>query len=144
MAYVPPVVLLASGTLTNTQIKNLHGTPVQVIAAPGSGKMIKIISSVSKLVYGGNNAFVNGGAQPISLAYGTTSTNAPILISNPQIVVTVTTTNVLESVTALSQASTTFDNVAINAYNSSATEISGNANNDNTINYSIVYQIVTI
>ncbi len=135
---------IVEGTLTNTQIKNLHGTPVQIIAAPGVGKAIKIISQSSKLVYGGNNAFTNVGAQNILLTYGTNSTSVPILVLNATITATVSTTNLMEPLTAITGASTVYDNIAVNAYNVSATEIAGNAANDNTINYSVVYQIVNL
>ena len=47
-----PLLLSASITLTNSQIKNLHGTSVQLIAAPGAGKAIIIHCCSSKLIYG--------------------------------------------------------------------------------------------
>lgn len=137
---------VVSGSLTNSQVKNLHGTPVQVIAAPGSGKTIEVLSSVGKLVYGGNNAFTAGASQTISLFYGTStnvSSSTPLL-TNSSITATVNRTNLnLQSGSVLVDSSTV-DNVAINLYNPIATEISGNAANDNTVSYNITYRIVTI
>lgn len=135
-------LLVASGQLTNTQIKNLHGTPVQAIAAPGSGKIISIVSSCLTMNYGGTNVFVAGAAQTIGLYYGTTTftstvlTNALIVASSSQAAIT--------GIGLASSASTNTSNVAVNFYNAVATEISGNAGNDNTISYSILYRIVTI
>jgi hypothetical protein len=137
------VILEASGTLTSAQIKSLRATPIQVIAAPGAGKTIIPISITTKINYGGSNVFVAGASQIIALYYGTSLLsisavpNSMIVASSNQIKATITS--------GLGPAlTTTIDNVAMNLYNTVATEISGNAANDNTIEYNIIYQIVTI
>ncbi len=39
-------VLSASVTLTASQVNNLKGTPIQIVAAPGSGNYISVLNSV--------------------------------------------------------------------------------------------------
>lgn len=135
-------MLTISGTLTNSQIKNLHGTPVQAIAAPGSGNVIEVIHFISTMNYGGTNVFTAGAGQTINLYYGTAislavaQSNAAIVSASSQ----VSSGSVAFSGQPLSSAT----NTAVNFYNSSATEISGNAANNNTISYVIAYKITTI
>ena len=136
-------LLVVSGTLTNSQIKNLHGTPVQIIAAPGAGKVVLIVAGALTLNYGGTNIFVAGAGQFISFTYGTTISTG-IILSNAAIV-SASSQYVQPSATvSTATAYTNVANVAINAYNGSATEISGNAANDNTVSYNILYRIITI
>lgn len=136
-------VLLASGNLTNNQIKNLHGTPFQVVAAPGAGAVIQVLHAIMTLNYGGNNAFVNGGGSSITL-YFSTSQSIVASLTNAQITSTSSQINLSAAPTVLSVAYSAITNLALNLWNPSATEISGNAANDNTMSYSVLYRIVTI
>lgn len=130
------------GTLTNAQIKDLNTTPIQLIAAPGSNNFIRLISITSKMLYGGTNVFTNAGAQPISIRYGTTNTSQT-LVGSATITASVTTTS-LPGIAALDQiATSSLSNQIVYAWNSSATEIAGNAANNNVIFYGIYYTIVT-
>lgn len=130
------------GSLTNAQIKALNATPIQLIAAPGSNNCIRIISITSKMLYGGTNAFTNVGGQPITIRYGTTATNQTLITSSA--ITATATTNCFPAPPAdATGATTTLSNQAINAWNSSATEIAGNAANNNVIFYGIYYTIVT-
>lgn len=134
-----------SGNLTNAQVKALHGTPIQIIAAPGSGKVVQIGNFIGKLDYGGNNAFTAGAAQTIDIYYGTATTAGTIaLLSNISITSTSDQTHLCNTTSITAAASTTYDNIAINLYNPVATEITGNAANDNLVYYNITYRIVTI
>lgn len=136
-------ILSASATLTNSQVKNLHGTPVQAIAAPGAGNVIQIIQASTTMNYGGTNAFTAGASQTISLYYGT-AVSSGTLMSNSAL------TSASSSYNALvfpGQGAGTYNslvNTAMNIYNPIATEISGNAANNNTVSYNIVYRIITI
>jgi hypothetical protein len=139
-------IITVSGSLTSAQIKALHGTPVSIIAAPGAGKVIRVMAVTAKLVYG-SNQFVDGGGAGIILAQGLSGTtaNSPTLVSSSIITAAITTICInkppasdLTGVTAI------FNNNPLYAYNTSATEITGNAANDNSINYVISYMIVTI
>jgi hypothetical protein len=137
--------LVAAGELTNSQIKNLHGTPIQIIAAPGSGNVIELITGCCTLNYGGNNAFTASSAQEIDCYYGT-SGDAGNILGNA--ILTETSSYIqygaFTKVYVNQLPYSTVVNTAINLYNPVATEISGNASDDNTISYNIVYRIITI
>lgn len=137
-----PVMLTVSGTLTNAQIKALHATPIQIIAAPGVGNVILVQRLVAKLNYGGTNVFTAAASQTIDAYYGTaisigtTLNNAGIVAAASQL------QSNGANVSAAAYAS--LSNVAVNLYNSVVTEIAGNAANNNTISYWVAYSIVTI
>jgi hypothetical protein len=135
-------LLVASGVLTNSQIKNLHGTPIAIVAAPASGKVIVPVEGAITLNYGGTNVFTAAAAQTISLYYSTTL-SIKVLLSNSNI----TTAGSRFSYESLAGLATTtlssFSALALNLYNPIATEISGNAANDNTISYAVCYYVMT-
>lgn len=134
-----------SGTLTNSQIKNLHGTPIQILAAQGAGKVIVIISSCGKLNYGGNNAFTAGASQSVQVYFGAgTTATTWFLMPNSSLTATSTQFDISAQSSAVFGANSAVDNQALYAYNPIATEISGNAANDNTITYQIDYLVVSI
>lgn len=146
MAYIP-IWQTARLTLTSAQVKTLHGTPVQIIPAPGQGFGIVLAYATAKLNYGGNNAFTAGASQGIGLFYNNTTTNviADILfIPNAMITNTANAFTVTSfTITSLvNKAAGVLDNVNIAIYNTVATEISGNAAGDNTIDVTVIYAIV--
>lgn len=133
---------VATVTLTSAQVKTLHATPIPLVPAPGVGKIIALLSAWTKFNYGGTNVFVAASGQSISLAYGTATQVVSALTTNAQIIGTTTSyNNVL--VAAVGTAAV-IDNTAINCYNPSATEISGNAANNNTISFGCAYYILTL
>lgn len=138
-------ILLATGTVTSAQIKAAHASPVQLIPAPGAGQTIYVVASILKYNYAGSNVFVAAAGQLMALYYSTTTlinntTIAEVSIGNAALVGT--TTNVVSMGRSNISASTAVVNVPVNLYNVSATEISGNAANDNTITYSLLYYIL--
>lgn len=140
---VSPNFQVVTGSLTNSQIKNLHGTPVQLLPAPGAGNVIYIESAAFKLNYGGNNAFTTSGGAFIAIYYNTSSqfgTVAAMQTSLTQTANTITFMPQTQPVTPYANAV----NAPLNFFNPSATEIAGNAANNNTISYNIVYRIITI
>ena len=146
---VAPIWQTASHTLTNSEIKNLHGTPIQLIAAPGPGLGIMIFGGAVKLNYGGNNAFTAAASQTINIYYNNNTTECwgvSTFISNGFITGTANAfylPTLVPNTTTTHNVTGVLDNVNVALYNSVATEISGNAANDNTIDVYVIYTIVT-
>jgi len=140
-----PVILLSTNvTLTSAQIKALHGTPIQIIATPSAGQMIVITSMASKYTYGGNNVFVAAASQTISLFYSNlTSVAQNGVVTNAELTGTSTKWHNGLNSSSISTA-TDITALGIVAYNSVATEITGNANNDNTFEITVLYYIWTL
>ena len=147
--------LSASGTITSAQVKALHGTPQQLIAAPGAGKVIIVTQTVCKLNYGGTNTFSASSGQTIGCFYGTTQSvngaNAGgFMLSNTQIgsnssQICINGFSPSNQATGpVAPAYSAITNTAINMYNNSSTEITGNAAGDNTLSWQIQYYILTI
>lgn len=140
--------LIANKTLTSAQIKALRATPIEIIAAPGSGKGIVVVSATAKLTYGGTNAFTAAASQTIALYYNnnTTVVNGSLgnLIPNAMITSTANKFSINNSAfVSNNQAAGVLDNVNVAAWNTVATEITGNAANNNTITINVGYYIVT-
>jgi hypothetical protein len=64
-------VQIATLTLTDSQFRNLSGTPINIVAAQGAGKVIVPYMIYGKLNYGGTDAFHSGSS--VRLYYGATS-----------------------------------------------------------------------
>jgi hypothetical protein len=141
-------IITISGSLTNAQIKALHGTPIQLLAAPGAGKIIACIQVWLKLVYGGTNAFTGAAGQTVNIVYGTAgsiSFASNIVMQNAALTDTKTNYNLLGVGADIQDiASTSLENLGLFAYNASTSEINGNAANNNTITYLITYQVISI
>ncbi|MCF1193408.1 hypothetical protein LRR18_17595, partial [Mangrovimonas sp. AS39] len=99
---------------------------------PGAGKTIIPLYITTKINYGGSNVFVAGASQIIALYYGITLL-AISAVPNAMIVAANTQMKGTSNPDLGPTLATTIDNVAMNLYNTVATEISGNAANDNTI-----------
>jgi len=139
-------LLTASPTLTSSQVKNLHGTPIQAIAAAGAGTVLWPIAVIGKLNYGGSNVFVAGAAQFIALMYAPVgNNNRPFnVLLNAQLVASSNQYNINTTYTITGAAATQYENTDLVFYNTSATEISGNAAGNNTVTFQILYKVVTI
>jgi len=142
-AGVPQV---ARVSLTSAQIKALHATPITLIAAPGAGKSIIISELFSIMYYGGSNVFVAGASQRIDLLYvnGSGTTAVSQGVQNSTITSSANRSLLVTPTFFLNINPNLLDNQVIVAYNPIATEISGNAANDNTILFNILYYIVTL
>lgn len=136
----PIVLRTANITVTNAQVKAMFVTPVQMIAAPGSGNIIVIDSFVLKLVYGGNNAFTGGGNLQLVDSGGE-------LVANTMgaAVITGTANNYAVRTGSTSNVTlqTNYQNSAI-FLNNATGAFTGNAANDNTLLVNIVYYILSM
>ena len=140
--------LTVTKTLTSAQVKALHATPIEIIAAPGSGKGIVVVSICAQLNYGGTNAFTAAASQKIDIYYNNTTTAIAAavggIVPNGMITSTANKFSIgASSLVSTNQAAGVLNNVNVAAYNPVATEISGNAANNNTIDISVGYWIVT-
>lgn len=146
----PDGVFRVNRTLTSTEIKSLVATPITLIAAPGAGKAVQIIGKIyARFDYGGTNVFVAGASQGISLVYESspsTIVGAGFVVSNTTLTGTTSSLaacdNTVPGAAASPTAITTTDNKAIQIKNGTATEITGNAANNNTVTISFCYCIV--
>ncbi len=139
-----PTIVTVSGQLTSAQIKALHGTPIQILAAPGAANFIRVIAASASFNYGGSNVFVAGAAQTINLYFGTT-TSIINIVPNAMIVGAASTLVYNEDMSVTVQtARASFENLALNWYNPIATEITGNAANNNFINYTVTYIVTAL
>jgi len=139
-----PAVTLqtAQFTLTSAQMKALHATPVTAIAAPGAGKLIVMVGIYAKYIYAGTNVFVASAGQNVQVAFGSTTNGAITLFNVNQIAAAA---NVyIQAQTGANVSNGATDNQAILLYNSSGTEVTGNAAGDNTFNINFLYYVVTI
>lgn len=137
-------LLIATKTLTSAQVKLLNATPIEIVAAPGSGKGILVLGVATKLNYGGTNVFTAGAAQSIQLFYNNSTTQLLVLLGNAMLVSAASKFSYIQAFTALTnQSAGVLDNVNIAAKNPVATEISGNAAGDNTVDIILTYVIVT-
>lgn len=142
MAYRQDPILMqtANITLTNAQIKGMFVTPVQVIPAPGAGKIIVVVAWGIKLVYGGTSAFTGGG-QTILCDVGLEQVATPANVA----VLSGTTNQYNFKACATSGANTeaNYQNSAIYVRNDTGA-FTGNAANDNTAIVNVTYYILTM
>lgn len=146
-ATVPNGSLLSTTvSLTNSQVKNLHATPITIIAAQGAGTTIWVISVIAKLVYGGTNAFTNAGGNPITFFFTDNSGASVTATVLPSAAITATSSQTFynSAGTTVFTASAAVENLPLVASGTAATEIAGNAANDNTVSISVIYKVVTL
>lgn len=143
----PINILTASVSLTSAQVKTLRAIPQVIVPAAGAGIMIHILSIAVKMNYGGTNVFVATAGQTLRLGYvdisGTTINTTSL--SNAGIVNSLSQIKLSEAQNiSTGVVSTNIENQDVVIYNSSATEISGNAANDNTITITVTYELLTL
>jgi hypothetical protein len=138
-----PILLKATITFTSAQIKAAHATPIIIVPAAGAGKVIVVVSAMGKYTYGGSNVFVAGAGQVLRLGYGIVSTLNNQVIPNAALVGTASSYSFVTN-TSANQAAANIENNDLTLWNSSVTEITGNAANDNTGTCSVLYYVVSI
>ena len=111
-----------------------------MIAAPPAGYVITIISINYSYFYGGTSVFTAGAAQNIGAYYGT-GTAISTFMTNGSLIAASSRWAVGAISAITGSNATAFYAKAVNAYNPVATEISGNAANDNYISLKILYMI---
>ncbi len=139
-------ILTAKVTLTSLQIKALKATPIQIVAAPGAGKVIMPITAYYYFVYGGTNAFTNG--QPIEVVTNNAGTLTSLYELAPASIVDVTTSlkgsSLISFGATITNVPTNMINNPVVVINTGATEITGNAANNNTLEVAVTYYVWTL
>jgi hypothetical protein len=145
----PPTVgnllLFVTGVLTSAQIKSLHASPVTIVGAPGPNRVLVPVDVSMTMNYGGTNAFVASASQTISLYYS----NATLVkdIFNSGIIVGTGNRFRFQAMQPNQPPSlplSLFTNTDLTLFNPVATEISGNAANNNTMSYQAFYYIMSV
>ncbi len=134
-------IYTASQNITSTQIKALRATPKQIVAAPGAGFAIMIMSVQIHFNYGGSNVFTNG--QGLLLRYGASGSNATSLVILDTLY-TGSSSNYGFVAPRNSSEIVVYDNLGIFVQNAGSSEITGNAANNNSLTFQTQYLIVPL
>jgi hypothetical protein len=133
---------LVTRTITSAEIKSLVASPIVLIPAPGANKIINVISIGIKYLYGGSNVFVAAAAQVIRAYYNVAGAELiGALAQNADLVGTATFYSTIIGSAYTHKTTGLIDNVPVVIVNTTATEISGNAANDNAIYVECAYFI---
>lgn len=136
----------ATVVLTSAQVKSLNATPITIVPAPGAGYVINPLVLTVKKKYGGTNVWTAAAAQTLRLNYtnGAGTTIFTTALSNLSITSANDRIAAAGGLSSTSGSYSSIGNQPIVILNPVATEISGNAANNNTITINLLYSIVTI
>lgn len=133
--------------ITNAQAKAFRATPLTIVGAPGVGKVIIPVSCTVALIYGGTNAFVQGGAGD-NFSLKLKDGSGASLMSGGIGAFTQNTTSALSMmVPGLAAGSSSNitkangENQPLVVHNPAAAELTGNAGADNTFLVTLTYLI---
>jgi hypothetical protein len=136
----------AKVTLTNLQCTTLTVTPITLVAAQGAGTVISPISVMARLNYGGTNAFTGANILNIKLGTSLSTSTAMLVFSGSSFLASANTYYWPQGTTfnaASGNTSANTENLALTVYNSGSA-IAGNAGLDNTIEFFVIYQVITM
>lgn len=138
------IMQYADVTMTSAEVKALAATQIELVAAPGAGKVLKFMGAVLKLDYGGTNAFTEtadnltikfvddsgaAASQAIEMTGFIDQTADTYTTAEPVI-------NAIVAASAIENKALVLDNIN--------DEIAGNAANDNTLVVRTFYQVITM
>lgn len=124
--------------LTNAQIKDLYNTPVYVVAAPGSGKMLEFVSAVLVLDHGGSNDFT--GANASVIRYHTSNVAASASIPAGSFTASADAMTFVLPAGVAAAAATSFVNLGLEITTATAA-YAGNAGANNVMKVIITYRV---
>jgi len=129
----------ATVELTNAEIKALRGSPKDLVAAPGSGYFLELVSAVLILDYG-SNALTESTDDLVIQYDGGQDATAAIEMTG-FIDQTADTVAVIPAATIAAVASANVANDALELFNTGDGEFGGNAGADTTMTVKIAYRI---
>jgi len=135
--------LSTSVVLTSSQVKALNTTPIELIAAPGSGNVIQVFGVSVKMTYGGTNVFTGPSFSTINLGYdGSPPIDIGFAMSKGSVI---RSADAYAFNTNLSPDNllSTMENKKVVIYNPS-TDFAGNAADDNTVTVTSYYRIAAV
>jgi len=131
---------VSSVEITNTQLKGLATSPKVLVAAPGAGKFIELISAVLILNYG-SEALTAGAGDDLVIEYGTSGQDATASIETTGFVTaTADTMAVIPAATIATAPAANIVNKALQLSNVSS-NFGGNASNDTTMTVKVTYRV---
>lgn len=131
-------------TLTNAQIKALRATPVTLVAAPGSGHVLRFMGAVLRLNAGANVLTESTANIAVKYTNGSGVAVSDTIESTGFVDASVTTLTAARPVIDPIVASTAADNKALVLHNIGAGEIAGNAAADATMDVTVFYSVIDI
>lgn len=145
--YEPPLDATAfrytTVTLTNSNIKNLRATPITLVAAPGAGKWVELISGWLALDYGSNALTESADNMAVKYHDGSgTAASQTIEATNFIDATADTMTNILPKIDVIA-ASANVVNKALVLHQTGDGEYGGNAANDTTMKAYVCYRVHT-
>ena len=135
----------ANVVVSNAEIIALRATPKTLVAAPGAGKMLELVSATLQLNYGGTNVFTESSDNLIINyvdASGVAATGA--IESTGFIDATEDAFTTVLAVPVVNATTAQVVNTALILDNTGDGEIAGNAGEDNTMSVFVAYRIHTV
>jgi hypothetical protein len=140
------LIQVATITLTSLQIKSLRATPIAFVPAAGANTVFVPVAAQANFTYGGTSAFNQSG--PISICFG--SASAPFCLQGVVSAINIALTYDFICASTFLPLSNSFDFVASDLINqplivknTGGVEITGNAENNNTIQIVFLYYVTT-
>jgi hypothetical protein len=130
-------IVHVSGTITSAQLKALHATPINIVAAQGANKAVIPVNATFKYVHGATAYTGTGATVTLNILNGQNQYATIISQTNMG---NVLDTYEMPSCTILDHSGTLIENQPLSLYNPSTTEL---ATGDGTLKYDIDYRVVT-
>lgn len=126
--------------ITNAQLKALRATPKVLIAAPGTGKFIQLVSAVLLLDYGSN--VLTESADNLVIEYTTSGIDATASIESTGLIdAAADTMAFIQPATIANAAAADVANKSLQLFNTGDGEFAGNAGADTQLLVRISYRV---
>ena len=135
------LIQYATVALTNSNIKNMRGTEITLVAAPGATKVIEFISAILFLNYGSEVLTESGDNMAIRYTDGSGAIVSETIEATGFIDQAADTiTNAIAKADAIVAAASALDQALV-IHNTGDGEYGGNASNDTTMTIKVAYRV---